>query len=383
MRACVLHDVKTLSVREVPKPDVGPRDVLVRVGAVGLCGTDLHIYLGEANYNMDERGQPIPLAREPQILGHEMSGEVVEVGAEVEDLRPGDRVAIDQGLNCKSRHRDQLCEYCATGDSHQCEDYAEHGITGRPGGLADFIALPAVNVVKLESDLEPAQAALTEPLACIVHSMDAVARATGARYSLGAGPVERRVRTALVLGTGPAGLLFVQFLRRVLGFDGLLLASEPNARKRELAAGFGAEVIDPTSVDLADAVRERTDGRLAELVIESSGAGAVFPLLPGVLRKQATLLLYSHGHAGVDLSVLNGVQFKEPVAVSPVGGSGGFDEDGRPTSYRRALRLLERGTVEVGAFITHRYRSLDDVAGAFARDFHRADYTKGVALFAS
>jgi len=218
--------------------------VRVRVAAVGLCGTDLHIFGGEANYNMDERGQPISLRQLPQILGHEIAGEVVELGAGVRDVRVGDLVALDQGVNCVSRGRAPLCEYCASGDSHQCELYAEHGITGRPGGLAEFIVVPAVNAIGLASDLEPAQTALTEPLACIVHATDAVARATGARYTLGTAVPDRRVRAVLILGAGPAGLLFTQYLRRVLGFDGVLLVSEPNARKRELAVGFGAEVID-------------------------------------------------------------------------------------------------------------------------------------------
>jgi L-iditol 2-dehydrogenase len=164
----------------------------------------------------------------------------------------------------------------------------------------------------------------------------------------------------------------------VIGFDGLLLASEPNARKRGLAVRFGAETIDPTTEDAVEAVRERTGGRLAELIIESSGAGRVFPILPGVLRKQGTVVLYSHGHAGVDLSVLNGLQYKEPVLVSPVGGSGGFDEDGRPIVYRRAIHLLEQGKVEVAPFLTHRYGTLDEVGRAFAEEFHLPDYIKGI-----
>jgi len=378
MRACVLHDVRSMEVRDVPRPSPGAGDVLVRVAAVGLCGTDLHIYRGEANYNTDERGQPVPFVRHPQILGHEIAGEVVETGVQVRDLRAGDRVVIDQGLNCMSRCRQPVCEYCATGDSHQCEFYAEHGITGLPGGLAEFIAVPAINAVAIESDMGPTQAALTEPLACVVHSMNAVARAQGARYALNARLPEQRVRTVLILGAGPAGLLFVQFLRLVLGFDGLLLVSEPNTQKRQLAEGFGAQVIDASSEDLIEAVREGTGGRLAEFVIESSGAGQVFPLLPGVLRKQATVLLYGHGHGGVDLSVWNGLQFKEPMLVSPVGGSGGFDEDGRPAVYRRALRLLESGTIKVAAFLSHRYKSLGDVGNAFDKDFSRPEYTKGV-----
>jgi threonine dehydrogenase-like Zn-dependent dehydrogenase len=137
-------------------------------------------------------------------------------------------------------------------------------------------------------------------------------------------------------------------------------------------------VIDPGAVDLVAAVREITAGRLVEFVIESSGAGQVFWVIPGLLRKQGTVLLYSHGQSGVELNLLNALQFKEPTLVSPVGGSGGFDDDGRPSVYRRALRLLEHNEVEVASLITHRYRSLDDVSRAFTVDFHTPDYIKGV-----
>src|ERR1044071_7368296 len=82
MRACVLCDVARMEVRPVAKPQAGPRDVLVRVASVGLCGTDIHIFAGHANYNTDAHGQPVPLAEEPQILGHEISGEVVDTGSE-------------------------------------------------------------------------------------------------------------------------------------------------------------------------------------------------------------------------------------------------------------------------------------------------------------
>jgi L-iditol 2-dehydrogenase len=377
MRASVLCDVERLEVREVPRPTVGPHDVLVRVAAVGLCGTDLHIFAGHANYNFDARGLPIPLAAEPQILGHEITGVVAEVGSRVKDLRPGDRVALDQGLNCMSAQRAPLCEYCATGDSHQCLYYREHGITGPPGGLAEYIAMPAVNAVRIESDLPAEEAALTEPLGCIVHSSDMVAHAA-ARYAINAAEAERRVRAVLIFGGGPAGLLFTQYLRQVLGYDGLLVVSEPNAQKRRLAADFGAEAIDPAAVDLIEAVQELTRGRRVEYLIDASGVGQVFAQIPGLIRKQATVLLYGHGHNGVDLSVLNYIQFKEPTFVSPAGASGGFDTDGRPVTYRRALRLLEEGRIRVAPFITHRYTSLDDVPAAFAGDHCRPDYVKGV-----
>ncbi|HET8654337.1 MAG TPA: alcohol dehydrogenase catalytic domain-containing protein [Longimicrobiaceae bacterium] len=379
MRAAVLSAPGRIEVLAVSRSDPAAHEVRVRVTAVGLCGTDFHIFAGHANYHRDDRGRMIPLAEAPQILGHEIAGVVEEVGAEVEDLRPGDAVVLDQGRTCVGERREVWCEYCCTGDSHQCEQYREHGITGLPGGLAEYVVVPAANALRVESGLAPEVAALTEPLGCIVHSTDLIAAARG-RYTLAEGGADRRARAVLVCGGGPAGLLFVQFLRDVLGFEGRLLVSEPNALKRSLAEGFGAETIDPSAVDVAEAVREATAGRGVELLIEASGAGSVFEQIPALLRKQGTLLLYGHGHHGVDLSVLNGVQFLEPTLVAPAGASGGFEPDGRPSTYLRALRLVEGGRIDVASLITHRYRSLDAVPAAFAGDHRDPGYLKGVVV---
>jgi threonine dehydrogenase-like Zn-dependent dehydrogenase len=380
MKACVLCDVGRIEVRDVAEPRVGARDVLLRIAAVGICGTDAHIFGGHANYNTDAAGKTVPLSVQPQILGHEMSGEIVEVGGEVRDLAVGERVVIDQGLNCVSVGRAAKCEYCLSGDSHQCAFYTEHGITGLPGGLAEFIAVPASNAVRLTADLEMREAALSEPLGCVIHSADAVARAHG-RFAIGgaAASAERRVRHVLICGAGPSGLLHLQYLRRVLGYDGLVMVSEPNAMKRGLAAKFGADVVlDPSNGELGAAVREHTKGDGVEYLIEASGQGRAFAAISSVIRKQATVLLYGHGHAGFELSLLNNVMFKEPTLVTPVGASGGFEKDGRPSSYARALRLIEQGKISVAPFITHRYASLGDVQGALADGMNAADYVKGV-----
>jgi len=378
MRAVVLTGVNRLELRDVPSPSPDAHEVRLRVAAVGLCGTDLHIVAGHANYNRDATGRVIPFAEEPQILGHEIAGVVEDIGRDVADLHAGDRVIVDQGRNCVSEHRSPLCEFCATGDSHQCERYREHGITGLPGGFAEYVTVPAVNTVRIESEVEIAEAALAEPLACVVHSTDLLTRAD-ARYPLAASNGQA-VRTAVVCGAGPSGLLFVQYLRRVLAFDGRLLVVEPNAKRRALAERFGAETIDPVAADAADVVRERTHGRGAELVIEASGSGAALAGLPRLIRKQATVLLYGHGHDGVDASVLNLLQFMEPRLVSPAGASGGFEPDGRPTVYVSALRLIEAGRIAVGPLITHRYRSLESVPDAFAGDHRSPEYVKAVVL---
>jgi len=115
-------------------------------------------------------------------------------------------------------------------------------------------------------------------------------------------------------------------------------------------------------------------------MVEAAGAAGLFKQIPGLIRKQATLLLYGHGHSGVDLGVLNNIQFLEPTLVAAVGASGGYDADGRPATYRRALELIEEGTIQVAPFITHRYNSLDSVPGAFAGEHREPDYVKGVVM---
>ena len=380
MKASVLCDVERLEVRDIPRPVISPFEVLIRVSAVGICGTDVHIFAGHANYNTNEYGQAIPLALQPQILGHEIAGVVEEVGSAVHDLRAGDRVVVDQGLNCVSRRREILCEYCRTENSHQCEFYREHGITGLPGGLAEFIAVPGVNAVKITAPLEGSTAALVEPLACIIHSSDTVARAR-TRHTVKAESADRRVRSVLICGAGPAGLLFTQYLRNVLGYEGLLFVSDPNEHKRQLARSLGAdEAIDPGHSDLVEAIHEHTGGKGVEYLIEASGSGEVFRSMPGLIRKQATVLLYGHGHSGTDLSVLSSILFKEPVFVASAGASGGFESDGRPAVYKRALNLIEKDQIHIAPLITHRYTSFEDVEKALSSEIHDEGYVKGVVV---
>src|SRR6185369_17656875 len=147
---------------------------------------------------------------------------------------------------------------------------------------------------------------------------------------------------------------------------------------------FGAdEAIDPAGADLVEVVHEHTGGKGVEYLIEASGSGEVFRSMPGLICKQAVVLLYGHGHAGTELSVLSSILFKEPVLVSSVGASGGFESDGRPAVYRRALNLIEEKKIEIAPLITHRYTLFADVEKALSSDIHGADYVKGVVDLAA
>jgi threonine dehydrogenase-like Zn-dependent dehydrogenase len=374
MKAAVLQNVEKLVVQQIPDPALAPNEVMIRVKAVGVCGTDLHIYRGHGNYNTDAQGRLIPLTKQPQILGHEFSGEVVEVGKEVSGLNLGDRVLCDQGINCVSRGRESLCSYCATGDSHQCETYGEHGITGLQGALAEYIAMPAPNCLVLPPDMPTDLAALVEPVGCVLHASEGAAKAT-ARYTLDG---YERIQNILICGAGPAGIYFLQYLRNVLHFEGLILVSDIREINLDLARKFGGTPINVARQDLRETVEELTKGEKIHYLIEACGNSIVFEQMPSLIRKQATVLLYGHGHEGRDISLLGNILFLEPVLVATVGASGGFDPDGRPTTYRRARELVNSRTIQVTPLVTHRYRTLEDVPHAFERDFEQKDYIKGI-----
>ncbi len=379
MKALAVYEAAKMELRDIPQPAIRPHEIALQVGAVGLCGTDFHIYEGKANYNFDASGRRISLREQPQILGHEFCGTVVEIGSDVRDLQIGDRVIADQGINCSSRElsRNQWCEYCWSGDSHQCLQYKEHGITGEQGALAEFIVVPAVNAIRIESDLPLHEAALCEPLGCIIHA-SAMQMKMSARFMFGG---THPIHAVLICGAGPAGLLFTQYLRNVIGYTKQLIVSEPSEQRRRLAESYGATTIDPTTTDLVEAVQELTHGERVQYLIESAGVAQIFPQIPGVLRKQGTLMLYGHGHSDVDLGVINSVQFLEPTILSPAGASGALDPLGKPVTPAQALDLLSSGLIDVSRFITNQYATLEAVPQAFMQDRFDNGYIKGVAVF--
>ena len=216
MKALVLEDVARFEVRETPAPVMGARDVLIRIGAVGICGTDLHIFHGFANYHRDQHGQPIPLTQAPQILGHEFCGTVEAVGKDVKKCKPGDKVIADQVLNCHSQGRAPVCEYCETGDSHQCAFGEELGITGLPGAFAELVSIPEPTCCCCRRECPLTKGAIIEPLACVLHASDRMERSRN-RYDFEG---RYRIRNILITGAGPSGLLFLQYLRNIKRFDG-------------------------------------------------------------------------------------------------------------------------------------------------------------------
>ncbi|MBV8819959.1 MAG: alcohol dehydrogenase catalytic domain-containing protein [Acidobacteriaceae bacterium] len=357
-------------------PTVLPHEVLLRIESVGVCGTDFHIYDGSANYNVDGRGRPIPLQVQPQILGHEFSGRIEDMGAGVTGLGIGQQVVVDQVRTCVSERRAELCEFCVSGDSHQCECGLEAGITGVPGAFADLLAVPAANVIPIPEATSPLTAALVEPTGCVFHAMDRLEH-SALRYCFG-GPY--RIRSVVIIGGGPAGLLFLQYIRNVLAFDGNVVLADRRHRSLELASRFGAKAVDVSAGDPADLATRKNGGARFELLIEASGNGRVFEWLPLLAKRQANLLLYGAGHGDLTAGCLTPWQAMEFNVVTSAGASGRIGPDGVPVTYGNALQALVRGQFDVDAIVTHRYPGLTSLAGAFENDHTSSDYVKGVMV---
>jgi len=374
MDALLLEDVAKFQVRQLPKPVPKENEVLIRIGAVGLCGTDWHIFRGLANLNLDQRGQPIPLRQRPQVLGHEFCGRIETVGQKVRKCKPGDHVVVDQVLNCWSQGRFPRCEYCESGDSHQCHFGQELGITGPPGAFADYITVPETNVVALPSDMPFARGALIEPLGCILHASDRMEKAQN-RYTFEG---QRRIRYVLIVGAGPAGLLFLQYLRNIKRFDGEVFVAEMRESKLALARKLGGTPLDVRKVDPVTEIERRTRGERVHYLIEATGAGTVFDWMPSVIRHQSTVLLYGAGHSGRDVGCLTPLQISEINLVTTCGASGTLDADGTPTIYRRSMEYVRDGKVDTESLLTHRYTELSQLQGAFSEDVQRNDFIKGV-----
>jgi L-iditol 2-dehydrogenase len=373
MKALVLEDVRRFEVREIPAPVMGARDVLIRIASVGICGTDLHIFNGFANYHRDQNGQQVPLTQSPQVLGHELCGTVEAVGKDVTKCKPGDRVIADQVLNCHSKGRVPLCEYCETGDSHQCACLEELGITGPPGAFAELVSIPEPNVVVVPAGVSLTMGAVIEPLACVLHASDRMERSKN-RFDFEG---RHRIRNIMITGAGPSGLLFIQYLRNIKRFDGQIFVTDMRASRLALAEKLGGTPLDVRTGNLAPEIKKRTNGEMIHYLIEASGAGPVFDLIHLVVRHQATFLYYGSGHTGRDVGCMVPFQFMEINMVTSCGASGGFDPDGTPIVYRRSMDYVREGRIDAESLISHRYAELSELQKAFTVDALSEDFIKG------
>jgi (R,R)-butanediol dehydrogenase/meso-butanediol dehydrogenase/diacetyl reductase len=262
MRAAVFYGDHDIRVEDVTPPTgPGPGEVLLRPSWCGICGTDLHEY---AMGPIVIPSQPHPLneSQLPQILGHEFSAEVLEVGSDVTDIRVGQRVSVMPLLFCGR------CYYCRRGLNHLCVSMACVGLSFGWGGIAELAVVPASHVSVLPDGVSDLQGALVEPAAVAAYGVDTAQVRPG--------------DTVLVTGAGPIGALAALYSSAV-GAD--VVVSEVNPVRAKLARSLGVgEVLDPSEVEIADWVKERNDGIGFDAVIECSGNERALQTAIGAVR---------------------------------------------------------------------------------------------------
>ncbi len=251
MRAARFYGVKDIRVEEVAEPDgeLGPTQVLIRPRWCGICGTDLHEYVAGPIVTPAEP-HPLTGATLPQILGHELSADVVAVGDEVTNVAPGDRVSVMPLVFCGR------CYFCRRGLNHLCERMGCFGLSWEWGGLSELGVVESYQAWRLPDEVSYEQGALVEPAAV-------------AAWGIEQGGV-RPGDSVLVAGAGPIGALAV-LAARAAG-AGEVYLSEPNRRRAARAESLGATaVLDPTATDVVAEVRERTEGRGVDVAVECAG----------------------------------------------------------------------------------------------------------------
>lgn len=301
-----------VALREMPEPELRPGQVLVKVSACGICGTDLHILHDEYP------------TRPPVILGHELGGTIAEVGPDVENVSVGDRVtAIPFSHTCGH------CRFCRSGRPNQCPDRLSFG-SGVNGAMAPWLVVPARNLFQLPDNVDEVTGALTEPLACCVRGVVDFAR-------------PKPGDVVVVSGPGPIGL-FSAMVARTTGATIVVLGLAADARRLEIARQIGIpHVLNVQETDPIPYVRDLTDGYGADVVVECAGAEK---------SAQACLDLAARGGRYVQVGLFGApIRFDlTRVTMREISISGPFAT--LPETWTRTLRLLSEGLVDPRPVLT-------------------------------
>ena len=308
MKAMVLQAPGELGPDELPQPSPAAGGVLVQVTHSGICGTDFKIYNGS-----------IPVTY-PRVMGHEMAGHVVEAGDGA--FRPGDSVIIDPQLYCGA------CFHCRTGQTHLCPNGM---LIGRDtnGGFAEYVTAPASHVFPLPDSIDRRTAPLVQVLTTCVHAQRKIDILPG--------------ESVAVYGLGVTGQLHVQ-LAKARG-AGTVIGITRSAAKRELAETLGADLTLPGGEGIVDQVRNATDGRGVDVVIETTGVIPIVASSIAIARSGGRLLLFGIITAKEGALPFYDLYFKE---LSLIGARVATSED-----YPSSIALVEQGQVRLEPLVSH------------------------------
>ena len=340
MRIAPVMAPRTIRLETAPVPVPGPGEALVRITAVGICGSDLQYYaqgrIGDLEFGAGH------------VLGHEVAGVVETLGPGAEGPLPGTPVAVDPAIHCGR------CRFCLSGHPNLCEELRFFGSPPVSGAFCDFVAHPAHLLLPLPPGTRPAVGAATEPLGVAIHAVDL------GHLTLG--------DSVAVLGCGPIGLLIARVAQ--LAGAARVVATEPLAHRRAAAPKFGiATVIDPTREDAVQRILEETGGIGVDVVFETAGSPEATEQAVRVVRPGGTLVLL--GYWKFDQVTLPGITaMRKGLTVRFV--------RRMKNAFPRAIDLVRRNLVDLSLLITHEF-PLDDIAHAFERAELRApDVIKAV-----
>ena len=341
MKAAVLYGVEDFRLEDVPKVQIKhPDECLVRIGACGICGSDVHFY------RHAKIGQFV--VSSPMSLGHEAAGTVVEVGPEVKHLRPGDRVAIEPGVPCRK------CEFCRTGRYNLCADVIFLAAPPNDGAFAEYLAWPADYLFKLPDSVSLEEGAMCEPFSVGLHA----ARRAGIRGG----------DTVLVTGSGPIGLCAIQ-AARANGATRVIVSDAVSSRLEKAISLGASDTINLTQQPTIEAVKELTAGRGVDVVLECSGAvPAVHDAVECVKQGGMVQLVGNIMAVNPEIPIQRMVERELTL-------SGLFRY---ANCYPATIAMIAAGQIDLKALITHRYDLAGVIEGIAWVDEHKDAVVKAV-----
>jgi L-iditol 2-dehydrogenase len=323
MRAAVYYNNNDLRIEEMPLPEIGSKELLVRVESSGICGSDVMEWYR--------------IKKAPLVLGHEISGTIEKAGYGIEDFKTGDRVFVSHHVPCNT------CRYCLAGQHSLCDTLRSTNFD--PGGFAEFLRIPSINVETgtflLPGNVSFDEGTFIEPLACVLRGLRI------ARHKPG--------NSVLVLGSGISGLLHVKALRATGA--GRIVATDVEDTRLAAARRFGADASIPAGEATPRRLGELNDGRLFDLVITCAGSPDVVTQAFDSADRGATVLLFAPLEPGTEIPLpLFDIWRDQVTIVSTYAGC--------PEDIRAAIDMLEAGRIHVTDMITHRL-PLEETARGF------------------
>ncbi len=314
MRAAMYYNNNDIRLEEMPTPQIGPGELLVRIEASGICGSDLLEWYR--------------LHKAPLVLGHEVAGAVVAVGEGIEHYKEGDRISAAHHVPCNT------CHYCLNGHHTVCDTLRSTNFD--PGGFAEYVRLPGINVDRgvfpLPDEMSFEEATFIEPLACVLRGQRLAHIQPG--YSV------------LVIGSGIAGLLHIQ-LACALGAS-RVVAMDIADYRLEAARRFGADAAIHATEYEPEYLRRVNDGRLADLVIVCTGATSAITQALQSVERGGTVLFFASIGQGVTIPLsVNDLFWRNEITLTS-------SYAGSPADYTTALELIRAGRIHVKDMITHR-----------------------------